>query len=264
MQNLLECDVDTNSIKTSTPCRIDLGGTLDISTFYYPLMHLLPCTFNISLDIRTFVTLKAHEEGRVKISSKGFKSVEYELGKASFSHPLGLMCAIAEHYRAHGIHIEIDSTSPTRSALGGSSSAAVALIGALAKLYEPYRGKIPTRKNIAGLAHGIEASLAQVACGTQDQLAAAYGGVNAWYWQTGSEDVFFKRKTVVKKKDYRRLENSILVAYCGMPHESVNINGKWVRQFVEGKFRDVWENIVECAHRFVEALMKMDITNAGK
>ena len=264
MEKEKKTNLKSHPIRTSAPCRIDLGGTLDIATFYYPLMYLSPCTFNIAMDIRTYVTLKAFKEERVKISSKGFNSVEYESGKASFNHPLGLMCAIAEHFRAHGVHIEIDSTSPTRSALGGSSSAAVALIGALSLLSESGLSKMPTRKSISVLGHGIEASLAQVSCGMQDQLAAAYGGVNAWYWQPGTDGVFFKRKTVVRKKDYRWLNKSILIAYCGMPHESVNINGKWVRQFLEGGFRDEWETIIDCTHRFISALAQKDLSTACK
>jgi D-glycero-alpha-D-manno-heptose-7-phosphate kinase len=57
-------------IEASAPCRIDMGGTLDISTFYYPLRHLLPCTFNIAVNLRTRVRLFPYKEGNVIISSK--------------------------------------------------------------------------------------------------------------------------------------------------------------------------------------------------
>ena len=50
-----------------------------------------------------------------------------------FEHPMGLMFAIAAYFRAGGIHIQIESASPPRSALGGSSAAAVALVAALAE-----------------------------------------------------------------------------------------------------------------------------------
>ena len=29
--------LESKPVETSAPCRIDMGGTLDISTFYYPL-----------------------------------------------------------------------------------------------------------------------------------------------------------------------------------------------------------------------------------
>ena len=109
-------------------CRIDLGGTLDLSTFFLPLNYLRPSTFNIALDMRTTVTLLPWRDNYVKISSKGFDSAEFEASKAPFNHPMGLMFASAAFFNAHGVHVQIESSSPPRSALGGSSAAAVAMI----------------------------------------------------------------------------------------------------------------------------------------
>ena len=36
-------------ITASAPCRIDMGGTLDLSTFYIPLRSLKPCTLYLTL-----------------------------------------------------------------------------------------------------------------------------------------------------------------------------------------------------------------------
>jgi len=47
--------LESEPIEASAPCRIDMGGTLDIATFSYPLRHLAPATFNIALDLRTRV-----------------------------------------------------------------------------------------------------------------------------------------------------------------------------------------------------------------
>ena len=102
-------------VGASAPCRIDMGGTLDISTFHYPLRHLSPCTVNIALDLRTRVKLLPYDSGQIKISSKGFRSAEYPLEQAPFDHPLGLMFAIGVYFRASGVHIHIDSSSPPRS-----------------------------------------------------------------------------------------------------------------------------------------------------
>ena len=84
-------------IKVSVPCRVDLGGTLDISTFYLPLNYLSPSSFNIALDMRTQVTLSAFAEGSVKVSSKGFESAQFKAHKAPFDHPMGLMFALADY-----------------------------------------------------------------------------------------------------------------------------------------------------------------------
>ncbi|MCK5837546.1 MAG: hypothetical protein KAH09_09800 [Desulfobacula sp.] len=103
-------------IHASVPCRVDFGGTLDISTFYLPLHHLSPSTFNIALDLRTHVCLSPWQKGFVKVSSKGFDDAVFKKDEAPFHHPMGLMFALAMYFDAHGVHIHIESASPPRSA----------------------------------------------------------------------------------------------------------------------------------------------------
>ncbi len=247
--------LETKPIEASAPCRIDMGGTLDIRTFYYPLRHLSPCTFNIAVDLRTHVRLLPHSGDLIKISSKGFKSAEFPVKRAPFAHPLGLMFAIAAYFNAANIHVQIESQSPPRSALGGSSAAAVALIGAFSQLMGESDSKRPlTRSQIAILAHGLEESVAGVPCGFQDQLAAIYGGANSWMWPVSIAKPQFRKKTVLPRRLHKDLEKHLLLAYCGKPHESKDINSRWVHQFLSGKFRESWAEIVACTQQFVRCL----------
>lgn len=238
-------------VEASAPCRIDMGGTLDISTFYYPLRHLAPCTFNIALDLRTRVRVKAHRPGVTRIRATDLAEAEFPLAEAPLNHPLGLMFAVAAFFRADGVAIEIDSDSPPRSALGGSSVAAVALVAALAKARTLLGEPLMPPRRLAILAHTLEASVAGVPCGLQDQLAAVYGGVNVWYWSGAETGTWYRRQRLLGMRDLRRLKSHLLVAYCGRPHCSADINGQWVRQFVTGKDRAVWERIVAATHGFV-------------
>ena len=231
-----------------------MGGSLDIDTFSYPLRHLYPCTFNIALDLRTHVSLFPYKEGRVQVTSRGFKSADYSSDRAPFNHPLGLMFAIAAYFRAGGVHIAINSSSPPKSALGGSSSAAVALIAAFLTTLGEKAITSKFKKKVALLAHAIEESVAGVPCGRQDQLAAAFGGINAWHWQAGSAGSVFRKETVVNKSHFSKLEKHLLLAYCGKPHESKNINGIWISQFLSGKYRRFWTEIVSNTKKFIDAL----------
>ncbi len=249
--------------EASAPCRIDMGGTLDISTFYYPLMYLKPCTFNIAVNLRTRVYVLPFDKGKVKVSSRGFKSAAFSIEKSPFNHPLGLMFAVASFFRADGVHIIIDSSSPPRSALGGSSAAAVALIAAFSKLYEQTGKKPMSRQQIVLLAHAIEQSVAGVPCGLQDQLAAAFGGVNAWCWKRRLDGVPYTKRTILKKDFFADFKKNLLLAYCGIPHESKNINSIWVSQFVSGKHRDLWSEIVACTNNFVDALSSRNFHEAA-
>ncbi len=249
-------------VEASAPCRIDMGGTLDISTFYSPLRHLSPCTVNIALDLRTRVKLLPYDAGQIKISSKGFRSAEYPLDQAPFDHPLGLMFAIGVYFRASGVHIHIESSSPPRSGLGGSSAAAVALIKAFSKVLEEMGQGPWSRKNIALLAQKLEASVAGVPCGLQDQLAAAYGGANMWCWPVNHQDPFFRKKTIIRKQHLRKFEQHLLLGYCGVPHESKDVNRKWVQQFLSGKYRGLWTEIIVCTQKFARALMERNVKDA--
>jgi D-glycero-alpha-D-manno-heptose-7-phosphate kinase len=241
-----------------------MGGTLDISTFIYPLNYLHPCTFNLALDLRTRVSLHPYQNNVVKITSKGFESAEYPIHEAPFDHPLGLMFAIAAHFQANGLHIDIESSSPPRSALGGSSAAAVALAAALSRRSGKKMGVGLMKKKIAMLAYLIEGSVAGVPCGLQDQLAAAYGGVNAWYWSGSMTGPVFRKRVLIKKSEYKELEKSIVIAYCGIPHESKDINSRWVKGFVSGKQRSSWQKIASYTKDFVEALYSKNLNSAVK
>ncbi len=254
----LKKQLESQPVSASAACRIDCGGTLDIKTLYYPLRHLSPCTFNIALNLKTRVTLLPHRSGRVKISSRGFDGDEYAVDDAPFDSPLGLMFAVAAYFRVGGVHIDIVSESPPKSALGGSSTAAVALIGALSMALH---GRVSQEKAVL-LAHAIEESAAGLPCGIQDQLAAAYGGIHAWYWPSGPAEPPFRGRDVLPKKDYGTLEERLLVAYCGVPHESRDINGKWLRGFIGGKDRRRWMEIVGYTRAFVKALNIKDWTSA--
>lgn len=256
--------LENEPIDASAPCRVDMGGTLDIRTFYYPLRHLSPCTFNIAVGLRTRVRLMPYYKDRIKISSKGFKSAEFPIDQAPFAHPLGLMFAAGVYFNAKNVHIRIESESPPRSALGGSSAAVVALIAALSKLCHTAASRRPlARPEMAILAQGLEETVAGVPCGFQDQLAAIYGGVNVWQWPRRMNSPQFRKKVVVPKRRHKHFEKHLLVAYCGKPHVSKDINGRWVQQFLKGKFRHLWADIITYTRQFVSAVADQHYTLAG-
>lgn len=251
--------LESELIEASAPCRIDMGGTLDISCFYYPLAYMNPCTFNIAIAMRTRVKISSYQNGFVKISSSGFESAKFPIDKIPFDHPMGLMFAIAAHFNIHGIHIQIESSSPPRSALGGSSAAAVALIAAFNLLLTRLNKTPISFDQIPLLAHGIEESVAGVPCGLQDHLAALYGGVNAWYWKGNGLPQPFVRKPLSTTKQFSDLSKHLLLAYCGIPHESIKINSTWIKQFLSGQYRAHWIEISNCTNAFADAFYVLDI-----
>ncbi|MFH1154190.1 MAG: galactokinase [Pseudomonadota bacterium] len=253
--------LENQIVGASVPCRVDFGGTLDISTFYLCLGHEKPSTVNFALDLRTHVTLLPWDDGRVKVSSRGFEPADFPALEAPFDHPLGLMFAVAGFFNAQGVHIQIRSTSPVRSALGGSSAAAVALVAAFSSAL----GREVDPAAAALAAHTIESSVAGVPCGLQDQLAAAFGGVNQWNWFMGSRGPEFTRESLDRPEgDPDSLDAHMIVAYCGIPHVSKDINKQWVNQFLSGQNRGKWVQIAWMARAFADAVRTGDFARAGE
>lgn len=250
-------------ITASAPCRIDVGGTLDISSFHYPLRHHRPVTVNIALDRRTTVRLEPAVQGRVRVSSTGVADAAFGAASAPYDHPLGLMFAVVDYFGADGVHVAIHSNSPPRSGLGGSSVAAVALIHAFSRVLETAGQPMLDRQATALLAHAIEQGVAGVPCGLQDQLAAAFGGVNCWHWPAAPDHSPFVQQPLAEGTARSRLDRHLLVAYLGVTHVSKDVNSTWVKRFIDGNDRTTWLRIVQLTHAFADALDREDMAAAA-
>jgi D-glycero-alpha-D-manno-heptose-7-phosphate kinase len=251
-------------IEASAPCRIDFGGTLDISSFHYPLRHLVPSTVNIALDRRTTIRLRPNDGGRIRISAAGIADAAFHPSTAPYDHPLGLMFAVSDYFRATGVHVDIRSASPPKSGLGGSSVAAVALVAAYSKVLR-CKGKTElSRDQMVLLAHAIEQAVAGVPCGLQDQLAAAFGGVNTWTWPANPGQPPFSGRPLHTGKALHRLDRHLLVAYLGVTHVSKDVNSTWVRRFISGNGRENWHEIISLTHAFAEAIGRWDMQTAAE
>jgi len=157
--------------------------------------------------------------------------------------------------------VHIHSTSPPKSALGGSSSAAVAMIAA----FYLAMGKDPDPEHICWLAHYLESSVAGVPCGTQDQTAAAFGGVNLWEWTFGrTGPAFVQNRVYQTPEETETLNDHILVAYCGIPHVSKDINGQWVKSFVKGDSYRSFEEVARLTRTFSQAVGEKDFSLAAE
>lgn len=228
-------------IEASAPCRIDSGGTWDIKAMALPLERIEPTTVNMALSLRTRVELCPFKDGWVRIISEGFAHVEEQtMETPAFNSPFGLFFATVNHFGFHGLTVNITSDSPVKSALGGSSTALVALIKALSKLRKVIGEKGLSARNIIYLGYHLEDGISGGDCGIQDQAAAVYGGVNRWIWHYGSGGSLSKREVLLDRKGEKEISDRILVAYCGKSHVSADINRSWIKAFLTGQTRSGW------------------------
>src|SRR5687768_10360528 len=124
-------DLADAEIHSSTPCRVDCGGSTD-----HRLTGLLcrpwdPATATIALERRAVVTMSAHDPGLISVDSSSLGATEVEPPDVPLSGPLGIAFAVLAHYGLCGLRVRIDSGIPLRSGLGGSGSFTVAMIGAM-------------------------------------------------------------------------------------------------------------------------------------
>ena len=247
--------LESRMVEASAPCRVDSGGTWDIRSMALPMQAIEPVTLNIALSLRTRVNLLPFEDGRVKVSSEGFPDTEaHDFRTLPFDSPFGLFHAGVSYSGFHGLEVRIASDSPSKAALGGSSTALVALVKALSKL-AVLAGKPPLRqKDILNLAFHLEDSTSSGKCGIQDQAAAVFGGVNLWQWHFGDRRTPYERRALLDRKGQRDLSERLLVAFSGKSHVSARINQGWLEGFLSGKTRAGWVEANGIVRRLAQAL----------
>ena len=242
-------------IRASAPCRVDAGGTWDIKALALPLARCVPVTVNIALSLRTTVVLSPYTRGLVRIGSEGFSRVESAPVPAlPFDPPFGLFFAAVSHFGFHGLDVRIHSDSPVKSALGGSSTALIALIKALSELSLRAGGIRLSRRRMLHLGYDLEDGISGGYCGMQDHIAAVYGGVHLWRWCYGTGGSVFERVSLLDKKGRGELSRRLLVAYSGQSHESARTNRKWVGEFLSGRSRAGWVEVNRTVQRFADAV----------
>ena len=253
-----------NPLEASAPCRIDSGGTWDIKSLSLPLEGIFPTTVNVALNLRTSATLFPYEDGWVRISSEGFRGKTFPKDRFPFASAFGLFLAAISHFGFHGLEVRIKSQSPVKSALGGSSTALVALIQALAKASVALGGRRRSRKEILHLAYHLEDGISGGNCGMQDQAAAVYGGVHQWKWHYSHPTAPFEKTPLLDRKGQTELSRRLLVAHSGKRHVSLPTNQQWIRDFHSGRTRAGWIQANKIVQGLAWAIQEKDWHGAAK
>ena len=159
-------------IITRTPLRISFfGGGTDLPAWYRQRGGAVLST---TIDKYSYISIRKlppffEYKHKIVFFSKHEEFNEID----EIRHP-----AVREVYRFMGIKegliMHHDSDLPSLSGLGSSSAFTVGLLHALYAL----QGKIVTKKRLALEAIHIEQEMIREAVGSQDQMAAAFGGLN--------------------------------------------------------------------------------------
>jgi len=241
------------AIEAVAPTRVDLaGGTLDIWPVY--LMLDDPITVNLAISLPTRARVSPIPGRGVVLRSldhrteERFRSPAEAVAKSR--HRLA-----AEALRAFprgGIAIETRSGVPPGSGLGGSSSMSVSLLAALSR----HAGvRSSGRTSLALLASNVEGRVIQVPPGSQDHLAAAWGGLSSWHYGPAGVE----RRPL--RTDPSWLAERLVLAYTGVSHSSADNNWRVTRAFLDGdrKVRRGFAEVAAAAREVRGALQARDL-----
>lgn len=116
----------------------------------------------------------------------------------------------------HELRLTYEADLPARSGLGTSSSFAVGMLNAFYAL----KGKYADKKKLADEAIYLERVLCQEAGGWQDQIAAAYGGLNRINFNADGYEVC---PVIISPERKKRLNNNLLMFFTGFTRFSSDV-----------------------------------------
>ena len=130
----------------------------------------------------------------------------------------------------YGVDLNYNADIPARSGIGSSSSFTVGLVHALYGL----NGKMISKKHLANDAIHIEQNLIREAVGSQDQIAASFGGLNHIVFNKDmSYDV---RPMIIGEERIKEFSDHMLLLFTGFQRFAADIE--------EGKMKNLKTNQV--------------------
>jgi D-glycero-alpha-D-manno-heptose-7-phosphate kinase len=206
------------SIHSAAPIRIcDCGGFTD--TWFAKTGEIFniavePC---VQVQLRQFITGASGQKVAVRLENSG---QQYVLGDASPRQDALVNAAVVSASLPANIDLEISiySAAPSGSSTGTSAAVCVALLAGLERL----SGKAMFPHEIARAAHRVETEKLRLQSGIQDQLAAAYGGVN-YIEMHGYPDATITRLSICPALRWE-LESRLAVIYIGQAHNSSKVH----------------------------------------
>ena len=122
-----------------------------------------------------------------------------------------------------GIEMVHTSDIPARSGVGSSSSFTVGFLNALYAL----QGKLTTKRHLAREAIYVEQTMANESVGSQDQVVAAFGGLNKI--EFGGEREFFVHPMTISEEKKSILQDNLLLFFTGFPRTASDIAGEQIK-----------------------------------
>lgn len=156
----------------------------------------------------------------------------------------------------YGLDLHYNTDIPARSGMGSSSAFTVGLVNALYGM----NGKMPNKRKLAVEAIHIEQDLIGETVGSQDQIAAAFGGLNYITFKDGG---FFVHPVTLSRKRKEELHSHLVLIFSGFQRFAVEIEKDKINNFA--KKTEALIKMNELTEKAIEILTSNeDICEFGK
>jgi len=155
-----------------------------------------------------------------------------------------------------GVEIHHDGDLPARTGLGSSSSFTVGLLNALYAL----KGQMPTKERLAREAIDIEQNMCKENVGCQDQMLAAYGGLN--FITFGGSEHLSVRKVTLPKNTLDNFQNHLMLYFTGFSRNASDIASHQIKNIPKKK--NELEEMFGMTEKALSLLQKNKIEQFGK
>ena len=258
--NRVDSPAPLGIVNAAAPVRIcDNGGWTD--TWFAG--HGKVCNIGVSPCVE--VQVRVHPAGalpaRIVLDVENYGDrYGFDPGRLPGRHPL-LEAVVDDIGLPDGISVDIGVASqmPAGSSTGTSAATTVALIGALDHLAA---GRLSPHE-VACAAHRIEVDRLGLQSGIQDQLCAAYGGVN--YIEMPRYPHASVTPIPLPDASWWELERRLLLVFLGAAHVSSEMHERVIEDLVrEGEGSAHLEELRDAAERARDALRAFDLRRLGR
>lgn len=199
-------------IITKTPFRMSFfGGGTDMEEFFREHGGAVLST---SFDKYVYVNVRHLPRFFDYVTELSYSKIERVTDVDDINHP-----AIRNAMKMldmHEIRLTYEADLPARSGLGTSSSFAVGMLNAFYAL----KGKYADKKRLSDDAIYLERVLCNEAGGWQDQIAAAYGGLNRINFSADGYEVL---PIIISPERKRQLNDNLVMFFTGFTRFSSEV-----------------------------------------
>lgn len=199
-------------IITQTPFRMSFfGGGTDIESYFKENKGAVIST---TFDKYCYVNVRHLPRFFNYRTELSYSRIERVTSSDEIQHPL--IRNAMQMLDMREIRLTYEADLPARSGLGTSSSFAVGMLNAFYAL----KGKYADKKRLADKAIYLERVLCKEAGGWQDQIAAAYGGLNRINF---CEDGYEVCPIIISPDRKRQLNDGLMLFFTGFTRFSADI-----------------------------------------